>query len=61
MKIEKVYATVKVNNLPAHIELGYMVVRQVKGELWYYATYDTEEKAKEVAIEIGNGMWFKVW
>ena len=60
MRIEKINAIVKVNNLPEVEEIGFMVVRQDDGELWYYGTFDTEERAKEVAIEIGNGLYIEV-
>jgi hypothetical protein len=60
MRIKKIIATVKINNLPDYDDAGFMVVRQDDGELWYYGTYETEERAKEVAIEIGNGAVIEV-
>ena len=36
---------------------GYLVVRRDNDSaLWYYGLYDFEETAREVAIEIGNGL-----
>ena len=53
----KVTATVDVQNLPIKgLSKDYVVVRQVDGDLWYYGQYDSEAKAREVAIEIGNGL-----
>ena len=62
MRIEKIYAEVKVNNLPDTEEEGFMVVRRDEHDasLWYYGTFDTEDRAKEVAIEIGNGLYIEV-
>ena len=59
---EAVYETfeVKVNNLEEYaFNHNYIVVRLVNGEFWFYGAYDTEERANEVAIEIGNGGVFR--
>ena len=37
-----------------------MVARLVDGELWYYGLYNTWERAKEVAKELGNGVVFEI-
>ena len=37
-----------------------MVARFVDTELWYYGLYDTWERAKEVAKELGNGVVLEV-
>ena len=44
------------------MEEGYMVVRHVEGfdELWYYGFFTDEEKAKQAAGTIGNGITLKV-
>lgn len=60
MRSETINVTVRVNNLPDAKKAGFMVVRQGARELWYYGTYETEDKAKEVALEIGNGLYFEV-
>lgn len=62
MRNEKINAIVKVNNLPNVEEEGFMVVRrdEYDASLWYYGTYDTEDRAKEVAVEIGNGLYLEV-
>ena len=40
---------------------GYVVARVVANQLWFYGTYDTEERAKEVAKMIGeNAVWGKI-
>ena len=44
-------AEIKVNNPPKKFR-KYIVVRLVDSSLWYYATYDTEEEAKNVAREV---------
>ena len=44
-------AVIKVNNPPKKFR-KYIVVRLVDSSLWYYATYDTEEEAKNVAREV---------
>ena len=33
---------------------GYMVVRLVDGELWFYGLYEDEERAKSAVAELGN-------
>ena len=49
-------ADIDIQNMPRNINHNYLVVRQVDGDVWYYGQYDSEAKAKEVAIEIGNGL-----
>lgn len=55
---------VKVNNTPSKIHKGFMVarldIREGRASLWYYGTYDTEERAHEVASELGNGVVMEV-
>lgn len=48
--------TVNILNLPKEPKEGYVVARVVDTELWYYGTYETEERAREVALELGNGI-----
>lgn len=40
-----------VKNLPENLD-GYIVVRAVQGELWYWGRFPTEEKAKQAALEV---------
>jgi hypothetical protein len=47
---------VNVNNMPAHPVKGFVVARCVMGSLWYYGTYETEERANDVAFELENGV-----
>lgn len=43
---------VEINNCPHGS--GMVVARVVAGELWYYGRYETPERAKEVARELGE-------
>lgn len=48
----------EINNMSenARDKDGYLVVRRADdAKLWYYGLYDDAEKARETAIEIGNG------
>ena len=56
MNSRVIEAKVGVNNMPAHPTKGFMVARCVMGSLWYYGTYDTQEKACNVAYELENGV-----
>ena len=61
----KAFLTVRtfVKNCPVSIigsESTVMVARLVDTELWYYGLYDTWERAKEVAKELGNGVVLEV-
>lgn len=47
---------VELNNAPEKIKERYVVGRYVDCELWYFGAWDNVEIAKEVAIEIGNGI-----
>lgn len=52
-----------VKNCPVSIiesESTVMVARLVDNELWYYGLYNTWERAKEVAKELGNGVVFEI-
>lgn len=40
-----------VNNTPKETR-RHIVARAVDGALWYYASYDNEEQAKECAVNI---------
>lgn len=58
MKTEiKVIAEIKNMSENAKDKDGFLVVRRDDdASLWYYGLYDFEETAREVAIEIGNGL-----
>ena len=46
---------VTVHNVPMYHEASdYMVARAVNGELWYYGTYPTKERAEEVITELAE-------
>lgn len=63
--VDKISVNVVIKNVPYnfddtdHIE-EFIVARLVDAELWWYGVYDKYEKAKEVAIEIGNGVILKI-
>lgn len=38
---------------------GFIVARNVDSVLWWYGLYDTKDRAREVALEIGNGVFFE--
>lgn len=38
------------------LRTGYLVARVSDAVLWYYGTYDTADRAAEVAVELGNGV-----
>lgn len=48
----------KVKNTPKDVKNGWMVARRddYTAELWYYGTYETEERAENVALELENGI-----
>ncbi len=46
-------AEVVINNIN-DVHEGYEVARVCAGELWHYGTYPTEDRAKEVARELGD-------
>lgn len=62
----KVKGVVDVNNMPKDPgELrdgkgGFMVVRVLSGENWYYGTYGSMKRAIAVAQELGNGVVIEV-
>lgn len=50
---------VNIKNLPDYAKEndGFMVARRDdNGDLWFYGLYETAERAREIAIEIGNGL-----
>lgn len=56
---------VRVLNTPSEgLDKGWMVARldtsYGQSGLWYYGVYDTEERADEVACELGNGVVLEV-
>ena len=56
MKLNDFVVIASVKNAPAVIKSGFVVARQFDGDLWYYGTYETEERAYDVAQELGNGV-----
>lgn len=44
---------ITINNLPEN-HSAFIVARKSEGEYWYWGTYETEERAYEVAEEIGG-------
>lgn len=44
-----------INNMPEYAETKkYIVVRRVKGELWFWGAWNDRDTANEVALEIGG-------
>lgn len=52
--------TLKVNNCPADVENGYMVVINDNSDLWYYGLYDDFDRAKQAATETDNRFVVKI-
>ncbi len=54
--------TIRVYNMPVsrNTRKGFMVVRLVDAAMWYYGTYDEYNRAREVALELGNGLVVEV-
>lgn len=48
----------KVKNTPKDVKTGWVVARRddYTAELWYYGTYETEERATNIALELENGI-----
>lgn len=65
MSMEGIKVQVTINNMSktSFDRDGYIVARYVvtdgKYSLWYYGFYNDEDRATDVANEIGNGMVFK--
>ena len=55
-------AKIHVSNMPPDsFGKGYMIVRRGDdASLWYFGFYQDLEKAKRVAVEIGNGIVLEV-
>ena len=52
MKVE-----MKIFNVPKDVTEPYIVARASEDcSLWYYGQYESKERAKEVAQELGNGI-----
>lgn len=49
-------ANVFVMNMPREKQVGFIVARQHRGRLWFYGNYESEDRAYEIADEIGNGV-----
>lgn len=46
---------VVIYNMPPSAE-DFVVARLVNTELWYYGSYETQERAEVVAEQLGNGV-----
>lgn len=47
----RVEVTIDINNMPAK-HGHFIVVRNVEGTLWYYASWNEKEKAEQMAEEV---------
>ena len=58
---ELIGVTAKINNLFGDPEFPYIVARRDEqtAELWWYGSYETEERAYDVAVKIGDGIVLK--
>ncbi len=56
MICKKLPCQIEVNNLPSYDLDRYTVFRLDDGDLWFYGTYENEDRAKEVAHELGNAL-----
>ena len=57
---EKLKCNVRILNLPNY-DLSRYVVARVDGiNLWFFGTYEDENRACEVAKSLGNGLVFEV-
>lgn len=56
MICKKLPCQIEVNNLPKYDLDRYTVFRLDDGDLWFYGTYENEDRAKEVAHELGNAL-----
>lgn len=58
---EYIFCKAEVKNVPdERMDHGFMVVRAVDGEFWYYGVYSVKESAEEACKEIGNGVILEV-
>lgn len=47
----------EIKNAPENVGKGFIVVRVSEDtSLWWYGIYETKERAKKAASEIGNGI-----
>lgn len=56
----KVKCNVRILNLPTYDLSRYVVVRYHGGNLWFFGTYEDENRAWEVSGTLGNGVVFEV-
>ena len=50
---DQVLAIARILNMP-NKEPGFYVVRLNRSKMWYYGNYETEERAQNVAFEVGG-------
>ena len=48
--------TVNVCNTPEDMNYDFIVARLDKNQLWYWGSYESEEKANEVAAKLGDAL-----
>ena len=58
MKVEVEMRNTPTFDIPINVK-GYIVARLDNGELWYYGLFESKEKAKTIARQIGNGVVMK--
>lgn len=57
---DQIVSVVRIQNLPAQHQKGWIVARQNDGKLWYWGIYDTEDRAEMVAKQLGSGIVLEV-
>lgn len=57
---DQIISVVRVQNLPPQHPKGWIVARQDKAKLWYWGSYDTEDRAEMVAKQLGSGVVIEV-
>lgn len=56
---DQIISVVRVQNLPKTPN-GWIVARSEKAKLWYWGSYETEERAIMVAKQLGSGVVLEV-
>jgi len=59
MANKKIKTEVTLKNFPSYELEPYTVARADSAEFWFYGTYETIDRAIEVARSLGNGVVFE--
>lgn len=60
-KQRKGYKTMmNIQNMPEYAwEYDFVVARECDGDFWFFGAYETEERAYEVALEVGGQVFYR--